>query len=315
MKVGVATMPRSVTAAVDIARAADDLGFDHLGIGEGPFLYADCYVTVTACMLATGRVPIGPFVTNPVVRHWTAHASAARAFEDLAPGRFVLGIATGDGASRSVGLEPMRWSELEAAVSAIRDRAPASVPVWCTVSGPKGAAAASSFSDCVVVATGTDVNAIRALADQARSAGDAEVWTMIPALVVDDDDDVAAARDAMRLAAYSTAHFAFAGTFASKHVPDEYQPILRECFAGYDYAFHGVTGDANPNLRAFDDHPEVGDYLLDRMVLVGTARAFRDTVERLRDDAALDGITFPVPSPAHAERIAAALHGLGRLER
>ena len=79
----------------------------------------------------------------------------------------------------------------------------------------------------------------------------------------------------MRLAAYSTAHFAFAETFASKHVPDEYQPILRECFAGYDYAFHGVAGNADPNLRAFDDHPEVGDYLLDRMVLVGTRRVPR----------------------------------------
>jgi hypothetical protein len=137
---------------------------------------------------------------------------------------------------------------------------------------------------------------------------------MIPALVVDDDDDVAAARDAMRLAAYSTAHFAFAGTFASKHVPDEYQPILRECFADYDYAFHGVAGDANPNLRAFDGHPEVGDYLLDRMVLVGTARACRDAVEQLVEEAALDGITFPVSSPDHAGRLAAALHGLGRLD-
>jgi hypothetical protein len=50
------------------------------------------------------------------------------------------------------------------------------------------------------------------------------------------------------------------------------------------------------------------------MVLVGTARTFREQVEQLVEDAALDGITFPVQSPDHAGCIAAALHGLGRLE-
>ena len=314
MKVGIATMPRSVRAAVDIARVADDLGFDVFGIGEGPFLNHDAYVTVTACLLATERVPTGPFVTNPVVRNWTVHASTAAASRararPLLPRR-----------RHRRRREPIRGTRADAVVGGR----------GC---GRVHSRARAGFDARPLHGFGTEGRGQRGFLrrlcrrrDRRRRhrdprarrsdgrAGDAEVWTMIPALVVDGDDAVAAARNAMRLAVYSTADFAFAGTFASKHVPDEYQPILRECFAGYDYAFHGVAGDVNPNLRAFDDHPEVGDYLLDRMVLVGTARTFREQVERLRDKAALDGITFPVQSPDHAGRIAAALEGLGSLER
>ncbi len=317
LKVGAAAMPRSVKTTVEVARVAERAGFDAFGIGEGPFLHHDVYAATTACLLATERIPIGPLVTNPVTRHWTAHASTARTLDELAPGRFFFGVGTGDGAVRSVGLAPMRWSDLAATVSRIRERTPAGLRVHCTVSGPKGAETAGTFADVVVVATGADATAIRALGALARNGStttaQAEVWTMIPTLVVDDEGDVASARDAMRIAAYSTAHFAFGGTFASKNVPEEYQLVIRDCLSGYDYNFHGVVADDNPNPRAFDDHPEVGDYLLDRMCLVGTGPVIRDAVIRLAEDAGLQGIWFPTQTPDHALRLARALNGMGSL--
>ncbi len=312
MKIGAAAMPRSVKHTVEVARVADEAGFDAFGIGDGPFLHHDVYASTTAALLATERVPIGPFVTNPVTRHWSAHASTARALEELAPGRFLFGVGTGDGAVRSVGLAPMRWSDLALTVAKIRERTPVSMPVHCTVSGPHGAQAAGAFADVVVVATGADATAIRTLGALARdasggAASQLEIWTMIPTLVVDDDDEVASAREAMRIAAYSTAHFAFAGTFASKNVPEEYQPVIRDCLSTYDYNFHGVASDDNPNPRAFDDHPEVGDYLRDRMCLVGTGTAIREAVLQLAEDAGLQGIWFPTQTPDHAMRLARAL--------
>lgn len=310
MKLGIATMPRSVDATVELARVAESVGADVFGIGEGPFLHHDVYTSATACLLATERIPVGPLVTNPVIRHWTTHASTARTLDALAPGRFLLGIGTGDGAVRSVGLAPMRWDEVARAVAQIRERGPVHLPVHCTVSGPRGAARAGAFADCVVVATGADATAIRGLGDLARGSGrPVEVWTMIPTLVV--EGDVAAARQFMRIAAYSTAHFAFAGTFAHKNVPEAYRPVIRSCLSGYDYAFHGVVDVDNPNLRLFDDHPEVGEYVVDRMCIVGTGPEVREAVERLADEARLDGIWFPVQSVEQAVALARALRGAG----
>lgn len=319
MKVGIATMPKSIRTAVEIARRAERAGAHAFGLGEGPFLHHDAYACVTACLLATDRIPIGPFVTNPVVRHWSVHAATARTLDELAPGRCFLGLGTGDGAVRSVGLRPMRWAALGEALSQIRARGPAGLTVHCTVSGPKGARAAGAFADHVAIVSGADVTSLRALGALVRAgAGDVgraappELWTMIPALVVEHEADVAAAREAMRAGAYAVAHFAFAAGFEHKHVPVEYQPVIRECLSTYDYRFHGLAAEDNPNSRAFDLHPEVGDYLLDRMCLVRTGPMLRESIERLAEGAGLDGIWFPAQTSDHAERLLTVLLGSGR---
>jgi alkanesulfonate monooxygenase SsuD/methylene tetrahydromethanopterin reductase-like flavin-dependent oxidoreductase (luciferase family) len=83
-------MPQSAKVSIDLAQAAERLGFVQFGIGDGPFLHQESYVTTAACLLNTQRIPGGPFVTNNVIRNWSTHASAARTFADLSPDGSVL---------------------------------------------------------------------------------------------------------------------------------------------------------------------------------------------------------------------------------
>lgn len=136
-KLALAWMPQSAKVSIDLAQAAERLGYTQFGVGDGPFLHEETYVTTTACLLNTERILGGPFGTNNVIRNWTTHASAARDFADISPGRFGIGLAVGDGAVRSVGLRSMRWAELAESTKRLREAAPDDLKIHVTVSGPK----------------------------------------------------------------------------------------------------------------------------------------------------------------------------------
>src|SRR5436305_464093 len=107
MNFGLLTAAHRATHVVDVARAAEDAGFWGLAVPDtAPKLFQGTYPLVTASLLATSSIRVGPFVTNPVTHHWSVHAATARALDELAPARPFLGISTGDGAVSSVGLEP-----------------------------------------------------------------------------------------------------------------------------------------------------------------------------------------------------------------
>src|SRR5271156_3173412 len=120
MRFGCVTTIRSVQEAVRIAGRVERAGAWGLGfVDTAPKLFHDAYVALTASLLSTQSLRVGPLVTNPVSRHWSVHAASARTLEELAPGRFFLGLSTGDGAVHSVGLHPARWADLEASVASI----------------------------------------------------------------------------------------------------------------------------------------------------------------------------------------------------
>jgi alkanesulfonate monooxygenase SsuD/methylene tetrahydromethanopterin reductase-like flavin-dependent oxidoreductase (luciferase family) len=323
VRLGVMRLLRSVEQEVAVAEACEAAGFWGVGLGDtAPQLYQDVYTTTAACLQATSGVRVGPTVTNTVARHWSVLAATARSFEEMHPGRFFAGIGTGDGALHSVGLAPARWDQLELDVREVRSLGPPDIEIHVAASGPRGAETAGRVASDLLLGTGLDADALDALAARAEraraAAGVTEPlrrWIVAPTFLARDEGAVVGARRGLRGAANGYARFAFAATYADKAVPERFQPILKERLARYDFDNHGTVGDANPNAHLFSDEPEVQDYLLDRMMLIGTAEECSRRLATLARDARLDGVwlallpTGPSDDPVDLVRTAADAFG------
>ncbi len=300
MELGTVVGMDDVNVALERGKAVEDAGFDRLGVPDTkPLTFQACYPVMTALLLRTERIVIGPHISNFVTRHWSVHATTARTFQSLAPGRFFLGFGTGDGAVHQVGLASSRLAEVEESMRGLRTMLPSGPPgppIHMAFSGPKGMEVAGRHADEVTIGTGIDVGALRDLAARARAARAAagvttplKAWVQIMTYLADTPAEVATMRKALAGIAVHHARFSFEASFDGKNVPQEYQAILRERLARYDFAHHGKSGD-NPNGRLFDDHPAIRDYLLDRFCLIGTPDQCARRLETVVREAELDGL-------------------------
>lgn len=101
--------------------------WDHFasrGRPETPVLEA--WTTLTATAVVTSRVRVGTFVANVMNRHPAVLARAAATLQEIAEGRFVLGIGIGGGVAEHAAYgmplpdAPERVARLEEAVAVIR---------------------------------------------------------------------------------------------------------------------------------------------------------------------------------------------------
>jgi alkanesulfonate monooxygenase SsuD/methylene tetrahydromethanopterin reductase-like flavin-dependent oxidoreductase (luciferase family) len=321
----ITTLP-STKHAVAYARLAETLGFSRVGLADtAPRLYHAVYPAVTACLLGTERVSVGTFVTNPVTRHWSVHAGTAQGLEELAPGRFFMGLATGDGAVHSVGLKPAKLQYFEQYVQDMRPLLPANANVHMVFSGTKGVEVAGRLASELTIGVGLDAGALRELARRARvaraAAGVTEplrIWAMASTHLASSEAELARLRKHVRALAIGSARFAFDFSFDGKNVPEEFQPILRERLARYDFAYHAKAGD-HPNAHLFDDRPDIENYLVDRMQLVGTPEQCAQRLSDLVRDAEVDGVWIPIipapgaPPSAQLGRLVQAAETFGHL--
>jgi alkanesulfonate monooxygenase SsuD/methylene tetrahydromethanopterin reductase-like flavin-dependent oxidoreductase (luciferase family) len=304
MELGIVTTLPSTLAAVRLGKIADSLGFDRFGVSDtAPLLYHSCYPAVTALLLETERIRVGPYVTNPVSRHWSVHGATARAFEELAPGRFFLGIAAGDGAVHSVGLRPATLEEFRDHAIKLRDMIPRDTPIHMAFSGPKGVALAGALASELTIGTGLDPTALRELAGRARAARQSadiaaplRVWVPAPIYFAKSSTDIPVRRLAASMANLA-ARFAFASSFECKNVPEAYQPIIRRGLERYEFSHHAKDG-ANPNTILFDEWPEVRDYLINRFTIIGTPEQCRERLETIVREGDLDGVWLMPTSPS-----------------
>jgi alkanesulfonate monooxygenase SsuD/methylene tetrahydromethanopterin reductase-like flavin-dependent oxidoreductase (luciferase family) len=303
VRLGVINLTHSSRAAVKVAQATEKAGFWGLGMGDTvPKLYQDTYVTITECLAATEQLRMGPTVTNTVTRHWSVLGATARTFGELYPGRFFAGVATGDGACHSVGLTPATWAKVEEDVANVRGWAPDDMEVHIAASGPRGCEAAGRVATDLILGTGLDVTALRTLSARARAARTAagiteplRVWAFVSTYVAPDRATADEAWVTQRGRSVGTARFALASTFEDKNVPEEWQPILRERLARYDFSHHG-KGDGNVNGLLFDDHPDLQEYLTSRFQLLGTAEECEARLRQVAADADLDGCWCALPA-------------------
>jgi 5,10-methylenetetrahydromethanopterin reductase len=86
----------SAREVVDLARIAEEAGFDRLGISDVVF-WPDCFVLMGIVSQHTSRIHLGPMVTNPYSRHPAVLAGIMATLQDATAGRAFLGLGVGAG--------------------------------------------------------------------------------------------------------------------------------------------------------------------------------------------------------------------------
>jgi 5,10-methylenetetrahydromethanopterin reductase len=81
---------------------------------------SDIYETLALCAIHTRTMKLGPGVTNPRSRIAPVTAGAMATLNELAPGRVVLGISTGNTARRTLGMPAARLDEVREHVETCR---------------------------------------------------------------------------------------------------------------------------------------------------------------------------------------------------
>jgi 5,10-methylenetetrahydromethanopterin reductase len=98
---------------VELARAAENLGYQRFWIGDSHMIWRELYVLAGAIAVATKKIAIGPGVTHPAVRHLTVTASAIATLHELTQGRAFLGFGVGATGPGNIGIQPHSVPELE----------------------------------------------------------------------------------------------------------------------------------------------------------------------------------------------------------
>src|ERR1700736_6582358 len=97
-----------VGAYPDLARAAEAAGFDQFWVSDDLFMRS-VWIILSAVAQATSRIQIGTCIVNPYTLHPAEMAMAAGALDELAGGRFCLGLSSGaDDFLNWVGIHPER---------------------------------------------------------------------------------------------------------------------------------------------------------------------------------------------------------------
>jgi 5,10-methylenetetrahydromethanopterin reductase len=290
VRFGITFLPNAPAEFVEWCRTAEACGFDIIGIADSQSLYREAYVSSTLCALNTQRIRFGPRVINPLTRHPAVAASAAVTLEELAPGRTMLGLGTGDSAVYNLGLTGARHAELREYLLAVRGLLQdgqatyhgrqsrltwgrADVPLYIAASGPKTLRLAGEIADGVVINTGLLPEVIRDSIARVREGAEAagrdlsEIdlwWLPLTNLAADRRTAVEEIKMSLASAGSHLARF----TAEGKHIPPELLDRVKALGARYHFDQHDKPDSANRQLIE-----ELGlvDYLADRFAVAGSA--------------------------------------------
>ncbi len=171
--------------AADVKRA-EALGWDVAFQNDAALGRRDAFVMLAAAALNTEHILLGPLIVNPVTRHPAVLASSIATVDELAPGRTLLGLGSGDNAVRQLGLRPSKVADFEAATrlitgllsgESVEVGAPRPaflqhhqpVPLWITAGGPRTLKMAGAYADGVFVRVGTSARSIGAALEDIRA--------------------------------------------------------------------------------------------------------------------------------------------------
>src|SRR5499426_1149994 len=113
---GIVLLPESFAGFARLCREVEDSGFDWLRVADSQSVFRELYVALTVAALNTSRVRLGPLVTNPLTRHLVVTASAMASVDEVAGGRAVLGLGSGDSAIYTIGAPPATLAGLEESI-------------------------------------------------------------------------------------------------------------------------------------------------------------------------------------------------------
>ncbi len=100
---------------------AEDHGFSHAWLYDTQMLGSEVYATLALCADRTSTIKLGPGVTNPASRIAPLSACGMATINELAPGRAIMGIGTGNTTRRTMGMPAAKVAELEEHVRICRD--------------------------------------------------------------------------------------------------------------------------------------------------------------------------------------------------
>ena len=197
--------PHGLLECIDLAEAA---GLGGAWVGDSPVLWRELYVLLGAAAERTGRIRLGPAVTNPVSRHPSVTASALMTLQELSGGRAALGLGLGASAVRTVGARPARLAELERTVaevrrywaggrrrSRLRARAAAHpVPSWARA-GPRMLELAGRIGDGCLAVVGLHPRQLEAARARLAAGGASEGFEVVWWVPIAASDDPAQARE------------------------------------------------------------------------------------------------------------------------
>jgi len=98
--------------ALELARRAEELGYERVWLYDSPALYQDVWVWLGLIATGTDRIKLGTAVLVPHLRHVMATASAIATIESLAPGRLACGFGTGATARWTLGQPALPLAEV-----------------------------------------------------------------------------------------------------------------------------------------------------------------------------------------------------------
>lgn len=301
MKHGIAMPPPAPATYARWCRLAEAAGFAVVWVPDSQSLYRELYVSCAVCAANTGRVLLGPCVTNPLTRHPAAAASAIATVDELSGGRALLGVATGDSAALNLGLRPARVDDLRDYVLALRGLLEEGaarwrgkpcalswrrkrIPLYLAAEGPRTLRLAGEIADGVVIGSSllpeVVADALSRLEDGARAAGrkadDLDVWWLVKANAGEDGER---AREEIRMALAASAHHAFRFTLEGRGIPKELLSAVRALKK--EYAFHEhEMADKRANAELVD-RLGLREYLLARFAVAGTPAECRKRLAEL----------------------------------
>lgn len=302
IRFGINFLPNRATELVDWVKSAEDTGFDIAGIADSQSLYRDVYICEALAAVATRKIRIGTRVINPMTRHPAVAACAAATMEELAPGRTMVGIGTGDSAVDNIGMRPSTRAELAEYVRALRELLTTgrtgfvpkyakedqkgvytgeevkltwwknkNIPIYLAASGPMALQLAGEIADGVVINTGLlpdivrdSIAQVKIGCDRAgRDISEVDMW-WLPLTNVDDNRERAINEIAPTLASAGSHLSRF--TTKGKHIPDALMEKVSELGRRYNSDQHDKPDSANRELAK-----ELGllDYLADRFSIAG----------------------------------------------
>jgi 5,10-methylenetetrahydromethanopterin reductase len=166
---------REVAAFVARSEAA---GFDIAWLPDSQFIWRDVWSTLALAARETSTIRLGTCVTNVETRHPSVTASAAATLDELAPGRVILGLGTGDSSIKTLGLRPTRIDRMREQLGVLRtllageevafdgrsmrlDAPPEQhVPLYLAANAPKALALAGELCDGAIFLSGFEAELV-----------------------------------------------------------------------------------------------------------------------------------------------------------
>jgi 5,10-methylenetetrahydromethanopterin reductase len=289
-------------ACVELARAAENLGYQRFWIGDSHMIWRELYVLAGAIGVATKKIAIGPGVTHPVVRHLTVTASAIATLHELTEGRAFLGFGVGATGPGNIGIQPHSVPELEEDIkllqkllagdnvmmggAEVRCLFPArDVPLYIGTRAPQGMKMTCRLADGFVYTGEMDtlkllVDSIRAYTAQAsRLPADVQFIYRMPCAI---SDDATQAREDVK-GIIARAAFTHLGRLYNRNElhDDTDRQAVERLRRHYD-TYHHMGPEHNHLVR---------EQWVDRFGLAGTPDVVRDKVKQYVA-AGIDEITI-----------------------